>query len=253
MDMAEKQGLEFSRVAIINEDSAFGRANTMGALDAAINRGLVTVYQKEYPYDITDATSIVSDIANASPDFIVHCPYFNDAIVFAKGFSEADKIPKFIAGMGACGYTDPQSIEALGEMADKYVNTYSYNPAKDTEQNMKFVEDFKAEMGYIPTEGAGMNYYGVWTLKEALELSGTMFPDDPLKPENLRQAMLELDLTSGPAVDTFPGDRIAFTDNGDNPDAIAVIYQVQNGEIKVVWPFEHAEAEAIFPRTDSTY
>ncbi len=225
----------------------------MGALDAAINRGLTTVYQKEYPYDITDASSIVNDIANAKPDFIVHCPYFNDAIVFAKGFSEANKVPKFIAGMGACGYTDPQSIEALGAMADGYVNTYSYNPAKKTEQNMKFVEDFKAEMGYIPTEGAGMNYYGVWTLKEALELSGTKFPDDPLKPENLRQAMLELDLTSGPAVDTFPGNRIAFTASGDNPDAIAVIYQVQNGEIKVVWPFEYAEAEAIFPRVDSTY
>ncbi len=253
MEMAEKQGLEFTKVAIINEDSAFGRANTMGALDEAINWGLTTVYQKEYPYDITDATTIVNEIENSGADFIVHCPYFNDAIVFAKGFSESDKIPKFIAGMGACGYTDPQSIEQLGDMANIYTNTYSYNPAKDTEQNKKFVEEFKAQMGYIPTEGAGMNYYDVWTFKEALELSGTMFPDDPLNPENLRAAMLALDLTSGPAVDTFPGTRIAFTEAGDNPDAIAVIYQVQDGLIKVVWPVDVAEAEAIFPRLDSTY
>ena len=115
MEMAEKQGLTFTKVAIINEDSAFGRANTMGALDEAINWGLTTVYQKEYPYDITDATTIINDIENSGADFIVHCPYFNDAIVFANGFSESNKIPKFIAGMGACGYTDPQSIEQLGD------------------------------------------------------------------------------------------------------------------------------------------
>lgn len=162
-------------------------------------------------------------------------------------------MPKFISGMGACGYTDPESIEAMGDMADYYANTYSYNPAKDTAQNHKFVDEFVAETGHIPTEGAGMNYYAMWVLKEALELSGELFPDDPLNSDNLRQAFLQLDLTSGPAVDTYPGDHIAFSDTGDNPDAKAIILQVLDGEPKVVWPFEDAEVEAVFPRPDADY
>jgi branched-chain amino acid transport system substrate-binding protein len=98
-----------------------------------------------------------------------------------------------------------------------------------------------------------MDYYTTWVLKEALELSGEMFPDDPLNPDNIRAAFLKLDLTSGPAVETFPGSRISFTETGDNPHARAVILQVLNGEPKAVWPSDAAETEAVYPRPDSTY
>ena len=250
MEAAAAQGIEIDTVAILNEDSAFGRSNSFGALNAAINNGLTTVYQKEYPYDITDASTIVNEIAKSGADFVVQCPYFGDGIVFAKAYSDAKKVPMFVSGMGASGFTDPQSIESLGAVAEGYTNTYSYNPAKDTAQNKLFVEEFKAQTGHIPTEAAGMNYYGTWILKEALEMSGTMFPDNPLDPENLRAAFLALDLTSGPAVDTYPADHIKFDGSGDNPFAKAIILQVQNGEPKVVWPVADAEADYIFPRPD---
>lgn len=250
---AKEAGVPMSRVAILNEDSSFGRSNAIGAVQAALDNGLTIVYQKEYPFDIADASAIVADIKAARPDFVVHCPYFMDAILFANTFKEAQAIPKFVAGMGACGYTDPESIKALGATANYYVNTYSYNPAKNTPQNRKFVEEFKAQVGHIPTEAAGMNYYAMWVLKEALELSGQMFPDDPLNPDNLRQAFLKLDLTSGPAVETYPTDRITFTETGDNPYARAVVLQVINGEPKAVWPFEYAETKPVFPRPDANY
>ncbi|HHS96987.1 MAG TPA: hypothetical protein ENK08_03685 [Chloroflexi bacterium] len=253
VEAAQQTGVPIERIAILNEDSSFGRSNATGAMQAALDNGLTIVYQKEYPFDIADVSSIVNEIAAAKPDVVVHCPYFMDAILFANTFRETGEIPKFIAGMGACGYTDPESIEALGETAEYYSNTYSYNPAKDTPQNRRFVEDFVAETGHIPTEAAGMNYYAMWVLKEALELSGQLHPDDPLNPDNLRDAFLQLDLTSGPAVETYPGDRITFTETGDNPYAVATILQVINGEPKVVWPFEAAETEFVFPRPDAKY
>ncbi|HBY57161.1 MAG TPA: hypothetical protein DEG96_04795 [Candidatus Atribacteria bacterium] len=253
LEAAEKAGVSIEKIAILNEDSSFGRSNAIGAVQAALDNGLTIVYQKEYPYDITDASSIVHGIATAKSDFVVHCPYFMDAIIFAKTFKELGKIPKFISGMGACGYTDPESIKSLGEISEHYSNTYSYNPAKNTPQNNKFVEEYAAKVGHIPTEAAGMNYYGMWILKEALELSGNLSPDDPLNPDNLRKAFLALDLTSGPAVETFPVNRVTFDGKGDNPYARATIIQVINGESKVVWPFEDAETECVFPRLDATY
>jgi branched-chain amino acid transport system substrate-binding protein len=247
------EGATLDSVAILNEDSSFGRSNATGAMQAALDNGMTIVYQKEYPFDIADVSSIIGDITAAEPDFVVHGPYFMDAILFANTFRETGNLPKFVMGMGACGYTDPESIESLGETAEYYANTYSYNPAKDTPQNNKFVEDFTAEMGHIPTEAAGMNYYAMWVLKEALELSGELFPDDPLNPDNLRQAFLQLDLTSGPAVEAYPGDRITFNDTGDNPHARATVLQVIDGEPKVVWPFDAAESEPVFPRPDAKY
>ena len=253
VEAAEKTGIDLEKIAILNEDSSFGRSNAIGAVQAALDNGLTIVYQKEYPYDITDASSIVHGIATSEADLVIHCPYFMDGIIFAKSFKELNKIPKFIAGMGACGFTDPESIEAMGSASEYYSNTYSYNPAKNTPQNLKFVKEYIDMIGHIPTEAAGMNYYGMWILKEALELSGTLSPDDPLNPDNLRKAFLELDLTSGPAVETFPVNHIAFDGKGDNPFARAIIMQVINGEPKVVWPFDEAEAEFIFPRKDATY
>jgi branched-chain amino acid transport system substrate-binding protein len=253
VDAAEQAGVAVETLAILNEDSVFGRSVALGATKAALENGLTIVTQKEYPYDISDASSIVTEIKAAGPDVIIHCPYFMDAVVFANTFKETGDIPKFIAGMGACGYTDPQSIEALGDGGEYYSNTYSYNPAKDTPQNRMFVSDFVAEMGYIPTEGAGMNYYGLWILKEALELSGELYPDDPLNPDNIREAFLQLDLTEGPAVEVYPTDHIIIDGKGDNPEARATILQVIDGEPKTVWPFDSAETEPVFPRPDAAY
>jgi branched-chain amino acid transport system substrate-binding protein len=253
VDAAEKAGAPVERVAILNEDSAFGRGVSTGAMQAALDNSLTIVYQAEYPYDIADASTVVAAVAAAEPDFVAHCPYFMDGIIFANAFREAGALPKFISGMGACGFADPESIEAMGETADYYSNTYSYNPFKDTPQNNKLVADFEAQVGHIPTEAAGMNYYAMWVLKEALERSGEMFPDDPLNPENLRQAFLALDLTSGPAVETYPGDHITFNEQGDNPYAKAVVLQVIDGEPKAVWPFEDADVDAVFPRPDAAY
>jgi len=118
---------------------------------------------------------------------------------------------------GACGYADANSIESLGDTDAYYTNTYGYNPEKNNAANKKFIADFKAKTGHIPSDAPGMNYYAMWCLKEALELSGKLFPADPLNPDNLRQAFLKLDLKSGPAVDTFPSDHISFTSTGTTP------------------------------------
>lgn len=245
--LAEQNGIESFSIAVLNEDSANGRANTLGATEAALADMTPIVTALEYPYDITDATQIVQQLNKSGADFVIHTPYFNDAIVFGKAFKETGLYPRFLAGAGACGYTDPESISALGDAAEGISMTYSYNPAKDTPQNKKFVEEFKALKGYIPTEAAGMNYYGAMVLYEALEYAGKNFPDDPLKPENLRAAFMALDLTSGPAVETYPSDHIKFNPLGDNESPGVIVLQVQGGEPLVVYPEAEAEAEPVFP------
>ncbi len=246
-EVSKANGDAVKNIAVLNEDSANGRANTLGATEAALKNQMPVVTALEYPYDITDATQIVQQLKNTNPDVVIHTPYFNDAIVFGKAFKETGFWPKFIAGAGACGYVDPESIKALGDAAEGISMTYSYNPAKNTPQNKKFVEDYKAIKGYIPTEGAGMNYYGAWILAEALEYSGKNFPDDPLNPDNLRKAFLALDLKSGPAVEVYPSEGIKFNAVGDNEHPGVVVLQVQGGQPKVVYPESEAEAKPIWP------
>jgi branched-chain amino acid transport system substrate-binding protein len=247
IDTAKAAGVTLKTMATLNEDSANGRANTLGATEAALMDKFQVVSSQEYPYDITDATQIVQQLQKVNPDFIIHTPYFNDAIVFGKAFKEVGYYPKFIAGAGACGYVDPASIKGLGDAAEGISMTFSYNPAKNTPQNKKFVGEYKATYGYIPTEGAGMNYYDAMTLYEALEYAGTNFPNDPLNPDNLRASFLALDLKSGPAVETYPGTEIKFDATGQNQFPSAVVLQVQKGQPVTVYPADEAEAKPIFP------
>lgn len=218
--VAAANNVDIQTLAILNEDSANGRANSLGATEAALMDKFSIVTTLEYPYDITDATQVVQQLKKANPDVVIHTPYFNDAIVFGKAFKETGYYPKFIAGAGACGYVDPESIQALGDAAEGISMTFSYNPAKKTPQNEKFVNEYKATYGYIPAEGAGMNYYGAMVLYEALEYAGKNFPDDPLNPENLRASFKALDLKSGPAVDTYPGPEIKFNALGDRKSVV---------------------------------
>ena len=252
VELGERAGMPIETLAVLNEDSAFGRSVALGAVEAALKLQIPIVYAGEYPYDLSDVSSIVAGIKDADPDIVLHAAYFNDAILFAKAFEETGYKPKFILGLGGTGYTDPDSVEALGNVANYYANSYSYNPAKKTPQNTKFVEEFVAETGQIPTEGAGISYYSMWCFAEMFELSGQLFPDDPLNPDNLREAAQQLDLTSGPAAETFSTGHIDFDGTGQNMYARATILQIIDGELKVIWPFDEAEAVVEYPRPDST-
>jgi branched-chain amino acid transport system substrate-binding protein len=247
MDTAKANNIPIKTLAFLNEDSANGLANTLGATTAALTDKIPVVASIEYAYDITDATQIVQQLKTANPDAIISTPYFNDGIVLAKALQEAGYYPKFLAGAGACGYVDPDSIKALGDAAEGLSMTYSYNPAKNTPQNNKFVAEYKAKYTVIPTEGAGMNYYGAMTLYEALEYSGTHFPNDPLNADNLRASFLALDLKSGPAEETYPSNEIKFDATGQNMFPGVIVMQVQKGQPVVVYPPDQAQAKPIFP------
>jgi branched-chain amino acid transport system substrate-binding protein len=96
-------------------------------------------------------------------------------------------------------------------------------------------------------EHAGMSYAGVWILKEVLELSGTMHPDNPLDADSIRDAFLKIHITSGLGAMT-PAGEVKFNAQGDNIYATQVFMQIMNGTQYTVWPFNVAAADPVWPR-----
>lgn len=254
LDMANKTRVEIKRIVIIHEDSIFGTYNAQGAQREAIKNGLEVAAVIPYPYDIADFSPILAQIRALNPDAIVAIPYFADGVLFAKQFAESGIKVKFIAGAGACGFTDPASIEAAREAVLYYTNTYSYDPYKDTPWNRKIVSLFKERYGKLPTEAAGIVFYSLFAVYEALELAGKMFPQNPLDPDNLRQAFLSLDLKEPDSITAqlYPSGRVKFAPNGENLYELAVILQVQriNGTLTpvLVWPHPQPGVTPVFPR-----
>lgn len=253
VEIANKTGVPVRRIVIIHNDSIFGTYVAQGAHLEAVARRLEVAAHISYPGDIADFSSILDLIRRLEPDAIVAVPYFADGVLFAKQFAESGIKVKFIAGAGACGFTDPDSIRAAGEAVLYYTNTYSYNPYKQTEWNIKLVDRFMERYGKLPTEAAGIIFYSLFIIYEALELAGKMFPEDPLNPDNLREALLALDLDEKTiAGQLYPSGRIKFAPNGENLYPLAPILQVQLIEGKLtpvlVWPEPQPGVAPVFPR-----
>ncbi|MEM0242033.1 MAG: hypothetical protein QXV92_03125, partial [Fervidicoccaceae archaeon] len=123
-----------------------------------------------------------------------------------------------------------------------------------TQWNQKVVSMFEQRYGKLPTEGAGIIFYSLLTVYEALEKAGKMFPNDPLNPDNLRAAFMSLDLndTNSIAAQLYPSGHIKFSPDGDNLYPQTAILQVQlvSGNLTpvVVWPEAQPGFSAIFPR-----
>ena len=247
VETAKAHGVDVKTIATLNEDSLFGRANTLAITAAALADKVKIVAAIEYSYDLTDATPIIQQVKAANPDIIIQTPYYNDGILFAKGYKEMGYYPKFIVASGGSGFVDPQSIQAEGDAAEGLAMSFMYSPDKNSPQNQKFVKEFEAAKGFVPTEAAGGGYLDAMTLYEALEYAGKNFPDNPLKPENLRQSFLSLNLSSGPAADIIPSGKIQFSPTGDNIGANTAILQVQNGKVVTVYPPDIAVAKPVFP------
>ncbi len=251
LDMAKKKNLTIKKAAVIHEDSIFGTYVAQGAEKELAKYGIDYIVEA-YPYDISDVTPIVSKLMDYNPDIVISVPYFHDAVLLAKTIKEMGFHPMFIAGAGGCGYTDPDSIKAAGEAVEWYTNTYSYNPARPTEWNKKIVKMFEDKYGKLPTEAAGIIFYSLMTVKEALEKAAVLHPEDPLNPDNLRDAFLSLDLTDNNSIaaQLYPTGHIKFAPNGDNIYAGTAVIQVINGKPHVVWPDPEPGIQPVFPRPD---
>ena len=108
------------------------------------------------------------------------------------------------------------------------------------------VERYEEEYGIFMNEHAGLSYAATWLIKEVLELSSSLHPDDPLDSDSIREAFLTIDISSGPAVMTAGG-RAKFNEKGDNIYGTHVYLQILDGTQQTVWPFDRASTDAIWP------
>jgi len=244
----QQNGMKIERPVIVHFDGLFGEVTADGIYTRLRDLGIRVVDRIKYPTDITDMAPIIERIRAANPDAVFVVPYYADSVIFAKAVKSLGLKVTFIAGAGGTGLADPESIKAAGDASEYMTNTYSYDPFLPTNYNKQIVQKFQQRYGKLPTEAAGIIFYTLWTLKEALEVSGKRFPNDPLSGDSLMQAFFQLDLSSGPAAETYPSGRIRLAPNGDNIYAQAVVLQVQGGKPVLVYPFDKAQTRVVFPR-----
>lgn len=245
LNMSQQFGTPVETIAIVYENTLWGQTSSQGARTHAPELGFTVVLDETYSQGSSDLSPLVNRLKEANPDVVVLASYLNDAILMANTFHELDFNAMAYVAMGG-GYLEPDFINSAGENSEYFFAGSGWQRDLDIPGMADVVDRYEERFGVFMNEHAGLCYAATWLMKEVLELSGSLHPDNPLDPDSIRDAFLKIDISSGPAVMTAGG-RAKFSEKGDNIYGTHVYLQVLNATQRTVWPFEFASTEAVWP------
>lgn len=244
--MKEKMGAKVETVAILHEDTLYGKDSGRIENQLAKRDGYKVLSVIPYRRSATSLTAEVQRLKALNPDVLLPTCYAADAILLTKAMKDLDFNPPIVVAQGT-GQIDPSFVETLGApMVEGISSRNSIGPdLMESIPNLKKANElFRAK-----TKAAGKErnfsgpsvrcFQGLMALAEALSRAKS------LKPEDIRQAIKETDLKSDQLVVPWRG--IKFGPDGQNIYGDAVSVQWQGGKMVTVWPEQFATQKAIYP------
>ncbi len=233
------------RLAIIHEDGGFGTSSSKGLAARAKQLGLNVVITESYSAKTADLSGLILKLKRAKPDVVLAAQYINDAILFHRQAKEY-RFKPLVFGTTA-GQGNPDFYKALGEDANGVLAggipseiSIKGLGAEQKRVAAEFIKRYKASHnGEYPNPTSFVGFAGAWILyKYILPRAGS------LNPDKLRQAAAELDVQPGHGVLNW-GIKFASKGKimGQNIYSSAGVNQWQNGELKLIYPYEIATSE----------
>jgi branched-chain amino acid transport system substrate-binding protein len=187
--VAAAQNPKPQTVAIAAEDAEFSRNAADGARKNAQTYDFKTIYDRSYPPNMTDLSSIVRAIQATNPDLVVICSYPNTSVGMVQSASELGLKPKMMGG----GMVGLQYTAIKSKLKTKLNGVVNYENWVPTPKLMAPAADFfKKYQTRAPGEGIDpLGYYlGGWgyayfqVLQQAIE--GTKSLNDDKLADHMR-------------------------------------------------------------------
>jgi len=242
-DMVEdlrRRGHRISRVAILAEDSEFGATAAGVAKGFAQSRGYTVAAMELYTSPPSSLTAELLRIRAANPDFVIGANYLVDAVLITRTLKEMRWFPQGF--MVHAGFTTvPDYLNAVGKDGYYFLARapWALGIARRKPLVARVNELYRRKHGADMDEVAARAFTGMLTLADAINRAGST------APAAIQKALRETNLPGAQLI--MPWQGIQFDDKGQNRYATGVMVQILDGEYKVVWPFEVAEAELVWP------
>jgi branched-chain amino acid transport system substrate-binding protein len=224
------------KVAIAVENDPFSQDVRDGIAEEMKKYGMKLVTDDKLPRDLNDMTVTMTKVRALNPDLFVVSGHAKGAVLAVRSLADS----KINVPMAATTHCDAAQIaEKLGPAAEywlcgsqwdrslKYSGKY-FGSAED------FAREFEKSYNYPVSYQVAESAAGVIVFADAFQRAGS------LDPEKVRDALAKTDLM------TFYG-PVKFDATGKNTAKSMVLYQVQDGQYKVVAPPQWAEAKLRYP------
>jgi branched-chain amino acid transport system substrate-binding protein len=226
-------------VAITTANDAFSVEVGQGAADYAVAHGMTVVYHDKYPAATPDVSAVVSAIKAANPDVILNGGHLDEALLLQRTFKEQNVNAKMFGY--SVGPDTPDFRNTLGKDANWVFGATQWSPTAKYKGVPGFIQDsktyadaFAKKYGHVPDYHNAESTATCLAFQYAIEAAGSL---DPLK---VRDALAALDTM------TFFG-RLKFNEGGINTYKPMAVNQIQNGDLKTVWPASVQNAKPQYP------
>jgi len=230
IDIGTQNG--YGTAAIINETTPFPRDTAAGAQARAVEAGVQIVAHEEYDPEMRDLTATLMSIQALNPDVVIAGTFDEHAILIVRQLKALNWAPKMLALN--VGPSLPGFYEALGADADYVFGASQWEPGIGASGTTEFLRSYAERYGYEPGYHAAVGFAAAQLLHQAIERTQSF------DNERIRGALaaLETNTIFGPYKVDATGAQIA------KPNYVV---QWLEGERKIVWPNDVAEASYIVP------
>lgn len=238
-EMAEAEGRDPSslKVAMAFENDPFSQDIRAGVLEDTARYGMQIVADDQLPPDLNDMTPTLIRARALKPDVLVVSGHAKGAATAIRQLNEQNVYVPMLA-MTHCDSAD--IIGLYGASAEHTLCASQWAPSLSYSDDLfgsasDFAALFEETYDYAPPYQAAESAAAVQVFADAFTRAGT------LDKAAVRDAISETE------IETFYG-NIKFDETGKNIAKPMVLYQVLDGEYKVVAPTAWAAEDVVYPR-----
>jgi len=238
-EKAEEMGKKPSelRIAMAFENDAFSQDIRAGVMEDAAKFGMKIVIDDKLPKELNDMAATLTKVKALRPDILVISGHAKGAATAIRQIAEM-KVDVPMLAMTHC-----DSAKIIDKFADNATYTLC---ASQWAPSLSYRDDyfgsaadyaalFEKTYGYAPPYQAAESTASVMTFVDAFQRAGSL---DQVK---VRDALAATEM------ETFYG-NIKFDETGKNIAKPMVLFQVLDGQYKVVAPTKWASSKVVHPR-----
>jgi len=237
-EQAQKQGKDPKtlRVAMAFENDPFSMDVRDGVVEDAKRWGMKIVIDDKLPPELNDMAATLTKVRAVKPDILVVSGHAKGATLAVRQVSDM----KVDVPMLAVTHCDAAKVaETLGKAAEYTLCASQWDRSLSYKDRWfgtaeEYAKRFEKEFRYDPPYQAAESTAALLVFVDAFERAGSF------DTEKVREAIAKTDLQ------TFYG-FVKFDATGKNIAKPMVLYQIQDGDYKVVAPTKWAEGKLIHP------
>ncbi len=225
-------------VFILHENTTFGTKGAAAFKKSAEKLGIEVKGMESYSSGAVDFKPLLLNAKKTKPEMMYMVSYVMDAALLMKQARELNYKPNLFVGAGA-GYTMPAFKENAGKASDRVLSATLWHQTLPIKGAKEYFEEYVAKYG-----GDGPDYHGAEAYAAATVVADVLKrAKGDYSSENLKKMLDQTDMMTvfGPVKFTAYGKKI----HQNKMDTYVV--QWQNGELKLIWPKELANAYFEYP------